>query len=164
MKTKTKNFGLTLLELLIAVAVLVILVSMVMLAASTSWKALSSGPTKAVLETLDSALQEYQDFTGHFPAEPNSIAALTSYSLPERHSAYLYWQLNLYPDSKKMLVNISDSFFKTIETTTYLEFVDQWGTPIDYRYISGLNNFPVITSAGPDKNFNTAGDNITNKK
>ncbi len=42
------------------------------------------------------------------------------------------------------------------------EIYDPWGTVLNYRYNSG-DSFPVLTSAGPDKNHATDGDNITNR-
>lgn len=168
MKTKTKNFGLTLVELLVAVALLVILASMVMLAASTSWKAISSEPTKAAINLLDSALQEYYDYYGSFPSYKN--VPIDDDTLRRQfHSANLYLRLSLCPDSKKVLETIPDSMIEKVKPTghtgpgtNFFVFLDSWGTAIDYQYDPNLT-FPVIISAGPDKIFGTA-DDITNKK
>jgi hypothetical protein len=46
-----------------------------------------------------------------------------------------------------------------IGATTYdwVRFVDAWGTAIAYKYTTG-DAFPVLISAGPDKNFDTKDD------
>lgn len=51
-----------------------------------------------------------------------------------------------------------------------IRFVDAWGTPIRYTYdpddpsdpSDSYDQFPILTSAGPDKRFDTESDNITN--
>jgi hypothetical protein len=70
------------------------------------------------------------------------------------------------PDAKKILEKIADSQITVVEATggsKYPVFIDAWKTPLDYKYNSALNNFPVIISAGPDKDFKTPNDNITNR-
>lgn len=44
-----------------------------------------------------------------------------------------------------------------------IRFVDAWGMPIQYAYDPAVDPFPILTSAGPDKRFDTAGDNIINQ-
>jgi prepilin-type N-terminal cleavage/methylation domain-containing protein len=44
-----------------------------------------------------------------------------------------------------------------------IRFVDAWGMPIRYAYDPARDQFPILTSAGPDKRFDTASDNITNQ-
>jgi len=46
-------------------------------------------------------------------------------------------------------------------TEIYPEIIDAWGQPFDYRYNSG-DNFPVITSAGPNKKLGDD-DDISSK-
>jgi prepilin-type N-terminal cleavage/methylation domain-containing protein len=43
-----------------------------------------------------------------------------------------------------------------------MRFVDTWGGSLRYTYRMG-DNFPVITSAGPDGDFYTFGDNISSR-
>lgn len=42
-----------------------------------------------------------------------------------------------------------------------IRFIDPWGTSLRYIYTEG-RVFPLLESAGPDKKFQTKGDNITN--
>jgi prepilin-type N-terminal cleavage/methylation domain-containing protein len=85
----------------------------------------------------------------------------------------LYYYLNRIPASKKIIGTINSSlitnkdymkreYFITISGTTYplLHFIDAWGMPFRYTYATG-DNFPVITSAGPDRDF---GDTIPARK
>ena len=46
-----------------------------------------------------------------------------------------------------------------------VRIIDAWGTVLRYEYDAGgyLRTFPVITSAGPDRRFETEDDNITNR-
>jgi len=186
MKEKRKQFGsthqirsyltgFTLIEVLIVIALLVVLVSMVLVATSTTRVGTQEQLTRATIGLLDTALQEYYDYTNEFP-EPNLVSG--EFDFPYiLHNASLYAQLNLVPDSKKILGRLADS--QTLLVNEDISFTDRWGAsheqqgcllvldawgiPLDYRYVAGTNTFPVITSAGPDKNFGSA-DDITNKK
>ena len=145
-------------EMLIVVGIIAILVTMVISVASRIDTRLKEKGTENLLALLDSALQEYHEFTGHFPeqSEINSANALI-------HSEFLYGELNSVPSAQTILEKLSDSSAKnnhgTAETTS--EIYDPWGTSLDYRYIAG-DNFPLLISAGPDKTFGTA-DDIDNK-
>jgi type II secretory pathway pseudopilin PulG len=162
MKRLQRQYGLTLVEILIAVALMMILASIVLMVTERSYSYSEQKATEGEIAILDSALEEYHDFWGAFP-DPNVL--ITIPANVTRHSASLYSQLIIVPESKKVLEQFADSHIKTVEVSgsSYLEFVDSWGIELDYEYITGMN-FPKITSAGPDKNFVTADDNITNKK
>jgi hypothetical protein len=86
-------------------------------------------------------------------------------TLQIQRSASLYYQLNDIPDSKKILEKIASSQIEmvTVANISYPQFIDAWKTPIDYVNDPNLI-FPVITSAGPDKDFTKTIDNITNRK
>jgi prepilin-type N-terminal cleavage/methylation domain-containing protein len=78
-------------------------------------------------------------------------------------------------------ITININFGATSQTLPFTRIVDPWGTPLRYDYYpefadysgtwpnyliyrdSAKRTFPVITSAGPDKKFDTA-DDITNIK
>jgi prepilin-type N-terminal cleavage/methylation domain-containing protein len=175
MKRVKRQSGLTLLELLTAMALIVIMVSMVLVATQVSWIDTNKKLTESTIALLDSALEDYREYNPYsgsanpllFP-DPNDPALLAvDFSDPNtRHSASLYSGLNLVPDAKKILEKIADSQITLIEATggnKYPVFIDAWKTPLDYRYVDGMN-FPVIISAGPDKDFKTRNDNITNRK
>jgi type II secretory pathway pseudopilin PulG len=160
MKRLQRQYGLTLVEILIAVALMMILASIVLMVTERSYSYSEQKATEGEIAILDSALEEYHDFWGAFP-DPN---VLTISANVTRHSASLYSQLIIVPESKKVLEQFADSHIKTVEVSgsSYLEFVDSWGIELDYEYITGMN-FPKITSAGPDKTFGND-DDITNKK
>jgi type II secretory pathway pseudopilin PulG len=158
--------GLTLIELLIAVALVVILVSMTLMVTNKSYSDADVKAAEGTIALLDSALQEYYDYYNYFPV----YAAITDPALTsdeERHCAYLYRELNSVPDSRKIIERISDSRIKP--RGNFFIYIDSWGMALNYIYVNdpannNVMNFPLITSAGPDKNFETEADNITNKK
>lgn len=177
MKEKRKQNGFTLVEVLIVVALIVVLVSMVLVATNKNWVDKEKQLTTATIELLDAALQEYYDYTDDFPL-PGTMAPETAfdsdYSL---RNASLYAQLALVPDSKKILGRIAESQILMVHEVVsfkdcwevihdqegYLLTLDAWGTPLDYLYEPG-DTFPVIVSAGPDKEFLMTADNIDNRK
>jgi prepilin-type N-terminal cleavage/methylation domain-containing protein len=92
-------------------------------------------------------------------------------------SEALYYFLNRVPASKKTISSINRSLITNkdykgkeyfirfgTDTTNYplIHIIDPWKYPLRYTYKEG-DNFPVITSAGPDRDFNTPGDNISSK-
>ena len=114
--------------------------------------------TKSLLVLLDSALQEYNEFSGRFPEQPETDSA---YAVV--HSEFLYGELSSVPDVQKILKKLNNAAvenkYGTAQSTA--EIYDPWGTPLDYRYIVN-EHFPLLVSAGPDKTFGTA-DDISNK-
>ncbi len=160
MKVKIKQFGLTLVELLIVIALIVILVSMVLIATNRSRLGSEEYLTRATIEMLDTALQEYYDYTDDFPV-PNFLPETDFDSIYYWHNASLCFQLNSTQSSKSVIEKIADSQKKVIDK--YLVIVDAWGTAFEYLYEKGVNTFPVIISAGPDRDFETA-DDIKNTK
>jgi len=177
MKKRIKNNGLTgeitlcltgftLIELLIAVALVVILVSMTLMVTSKSYSDADIKAAEGTIALLDSALQEYHDFEGDFPLQPDGTNPAENL-IP--HSEILYTELYRIPDSRKLLEKISSSMIRDTDGDNAWEICDSWKTPLNYIYVNdpannNVMNFPLITSAGPDRNFETLADNITNKK
>ncbi len=101
-------------------------------------------------------------------------------------SSALYFCLSKVPQSKKVLGSISESLLSnedinkgdlkiTIDSQDYslIRIIDPWGTALHYDYYDewetdfdkreeSKRNFPIITSAGPDKELGTD-DDITSK-
>ena len=159
MKRYKYKHGVTLVEILVVVAIIAILATMVIgIAARISDQSKERG-LESTFTLLESALQEYSEGTGKFPEQPekNFANALI-------HSEYLYRELNLMPESRKILERITESLLKneygTIDTPP--EIYDPWGMVMDYIYVPG-DNFPELISAGPDKIFGTA-DDISNNQ
>jgi prepilin-type N-terminal cleavage/methylation domain-containing protein len=159
MKRYKYKHGVTLVEILVVVAIIAILATMVIgIAARINDQSKERG-LESNFTLLESALQEYCEETGKFPEQPEK-----NFANAIIHSEYLYRELNLMPESRKILEKITESLVKnkygTIDTPP--EIYDPWGTVMDYIYVPG-DNFPELVSAGPDKIFGTA-DDISNKQ
>jgi prepilin-type N-terminal cleavage/methylation domain-containing protein len=159
MKRYKYKHGVTLVEILVVVAIIAILATMVIgIAARINDQSKERG-LESNFALLESAMQEYCEETGKFPEQPEK-----NFANAIIHSEYLYRELNLMPESRKILEKITESLVKnkygTIDTPP--EIYDPWGTVMDYIYVPG-DNFPELVSAGPDKIFGTA-DDISNKQ
>jgi prepilin-type N-terminal cleavage/methylation domain-containing protein len=158
MRTRKYKYGMSLIEILIVVGVIALLVTMVVGVASRIDNQTKEKGVESIFALLDSALQEYHEFTSHFPEQPEK-----NYANAAIHSELLYKELYSIPASQKILEKIDSSFVENKYGTaqTPPEIYDPWGTALDYRYVAG-DNFPHLTSAGPDKIFGTT-DDMSNK-
>ena len=158
MKSYEYKHGVTLVEILVVVAIIALLASIVIgIAARIDNQSKESG-LESTFALLESALQEYREYTGKFPEQPEK-----NFTNAPVHSEYLYKELHLIPESREILVKITDSLLKNEYGTaeTPAEIYDPWGMALDYRYFAG-ENFPELVSAGPDKIFGTS-DDIPNR-
>jgi len=159
MKRYKYKYGVTLVEILVVVAIIAMLATIVIGIASRINDQSKERGLESTFSLLESALQEYCEGTGKFPEQPEK-----NYANALIHSEYLYRELDLMPESRKILGRITDSLVKneygTIDTPP--EIYDPWGTVLDYGHVAG-DNFPELVSAGPDKIFGTA-DDISNKQ
>jgi len=153
----------SLMEILIVVVIIAMLTTMVIGVASRIDTQAKEKSVDSMFTMLDSALQEYREFTNHFPEQKEA-----NYANAVIHSQYLYGELQAIPASQKILQKIDNALIKNLYSPvgvplaqTPPEIYDPWGTPLDYRYIAG-ENFPRLISAGPDKTFGTK-DDITNR-
>ena len=162
MKTRKNKYGFTLLEMLIVMTLIAILASMVIGVASHIDARAKEDGVESMFVLLDSALQEYRQFTDKFPEQLEQ-----NYANAAAHSEYLYYELNSVPNSRSILEKINSSLIEDKYAAAGApvgmgpEIYDPWGTVMDYRYTPG-ENFPEMISAGPDKQFGTA-DDISNK-
>ena len=168
MKNKIKNNGLTLMELLIVIAIVAMMTSMIFMATRGSWIDANKRQTAGTIAIIEGALDEYRDYEGSFPNRYLAVdfnSTGLSYPAQLNRSASLYSLLTSIPDSKKALERIADNqiFMVTVAGKNYFVFIDAWKQVIDYRFMAGINTYPLIVSAGPDKIFNTA-DDMTNRK
>ena len=158
MKSYENKTGLTLFEMLIVVAIVVILTTMVIGLAGRIDNQSKEQLTRSTIALLESSLQEYHDYQGTFPVSLSIDA--------NQNSEILYRELNFLTSSRKMLDRIDDSLIQdkvnTVITPPLPEIYDSWGKVLDYRYVAG-NNFPVLTSAGPDMRFGNT-DDISSRK
>lgn len=150
--------GVTLVEILIVVAIITILASMVIGMATRIGNQSKEKSLQDTFALLESALEEYREHRGYFPEQPEQDFANAA-----PHSEILYEALYSIPGSRKILEQMSDSLIanKFGDTDTPPEIYDPWGMVLDYKYVLG-DNFPELTSAGPDKNFDNA-DDISSK-
>ena len=159
MKRYNNKHGVTLVEILVVVAIIAILATISIGIASRINNQSKERGLESTFKLLEFALQEYHEGADKFPiqSERNFANALM-------HSEYLYSELNLMPESRKILERITKSLVKneygTVDTPP--ELYDPWGTVMDYIYVP-RDNFPELISAGPDKIFGTA-DDISNKQ
>jgi hypothetical protein len=92
-------------------------------------------------------------------------------------SSALYYFLDRTPVSRQIIETLTDVMISNKDTNgadllieiptgdpqiDLIRFIDPWGNSLRYTYLSG-DNFPVITSAGPDGDFMTEEDNIDSK-
>ena len=158
MKSYKYKHGVTLVEILVVVAIIALLASMAIGIAARIGNQSKEKGLECTFTLLELALEEYCESTGKFPEQPEK-----NFTNVLVHSEYLYKELHLIPESRKILGKIADSLLKNEYGTaeTPAEIYDPWGTVLDYRYVAG-DNFPELISAGPDKIFDTA-DDINNR-
>lgn len=149
MKNRKYQLGVTLIEMVIVVAIVAMLATMVISVVSRIDNQAKEKGLANIFALLESALQEYHQYTGKFPEQIEK-----NFANAAAHSQYLYKELQSIPSSRKVLEKISNSLLKNKWGTadSQPEIYDPWGTALDYRYESG-NNFPELISAGPDKIF-----------
>ena len=159
MRTRKYKHGMSLIEMLIVVAVIALLATMVIGVASRIDNQTKEKGVESIFVLLDSALQEYREFTGRFPEQTEK-----NYANAAIHSESVYKELQSVPGVQKILEKIEDSWIenKYGAAQTPPEIYDPWGTVLDYQYVAG-DNFPRLVSAGPDKKFGTA-DDMNNRK
>ena len=154
MNTRRYKHGLSLVEMLIVVALIALLATMVIGVASRIDNQSKEKGVKSLFVLLEGALEEYKEFQGDFPVQP-----VKDFTSAAAHSEYLYAELYLVPDSRKILEKISDSLIenKFGMADSPAEIYDPWGTVLNYQYDPVTDNFPELVSAGPDKVFSSPG-------
>jgi prepilin-type N-terminal cleavage/methylation domain-containing protein len=189
MKRKQNKYGLTLVEIMVAIVIMAILAAGLYSVGNYLEKQSKTELTKSTIEILSAALEQYHDFNDSFPfvadtsyGEPNILSDIggaavspADYNDIYASSEASYYFLNRIPASKKIIDSINRSlltnkdyksteYFILIGTVNYplIHIVDPWKCPFRYTYKQG-DNFPVITSAGPDKDFNKTADNISSR-
>ncbi len=198
MKTKLSKYGLTLVEIMVAVAIIAILAVGMYSVGSYLETQSQKKLAESTIETLAAAIEQYHDFYGKFPfqadanygraeLEPNLSGSVVNedgdaLNPPDYNDIYasseaLYYFLNKFPAGKKIVSSINRSlitnkgyegieyfFMFGLDPNCYplIHIIDPWEYPLRYKYRQG-DNFPVIQSPGPDRDFNTPGDNISSK-
>jgi prepilin-type N-terminal cleavage/methylation domain-containing protein len=157
MNVNKNNHGVTLVEMLIVVTIIAILATVSLIAISSIEDKSKENTVKETLTLLDSALREYYEYTGTFPAQPQM-----DFVDPNLHIENMYTALDSLPDSRFILQQIDAALVQNRDLKNPKpEIYDPWGTPLDYICCVPDDNFPRLRSAGKDKIFGS-GDDITN--
>jgi len=110
---------------------------------------------------LDEYIGDYTPVQGSIPNDDYDFDSSTA----------LFYFLDTNPNSRKIVDSLMDSLITNKDADGIAlkisingdsdidlpRFVDAWGMSIRYEYIDGTA-FPILTSAGPDKEFNTPDD------
>ena len=86
---------------------------------------------------------------------------------------FLYYCLDDVPASQSILDRLPDSKRVNADgdsviagdgtgSKPLMEVIDAWKIPLDYRW-QGVGNFPLVISAGPDQQFDTADDILSSE-
>jgi type II secretory pathway pseudopilin PulG len=152
MKTHRHILGLTLIEIVIVVGIIMLLSTMIIKLTGRIDNKAKENELAGMITLLQTAMKEYHEYWNSFP-DPNQPPYLTS-------SAALYGQLNSTPPCRSMIERLGESFVhNNPDAANMPQIYDPWGTLLSYKYSPG-DNFPRLTSAGPDKIFGTADDVI----
>ncbi len=152
------NAAVTLVEMLVVLGVLVILASFVFLATRRLDMQNKERDLDATFLLIKSALTEYHQDTGAFPVQADS-----DFDEAEQHGELLYDALRSIPTAREILKGINKAYVRGhADANDPANIYDVWGEPLDYRYDPNVGNFPELTSAGPDKQFDTV-DDISSK-
>jgi len=150
--------GMTLIEILVAIAIVAILLGVGVYVGKGVYEQAKERALESTFVILESALDEYKEYKGEFPV----AAGINEWERNE----YLYEQLNSLPVSRKMLEKLNASLIRNDvpDVNNTPEIYDPWDKVLDYLYDPAVHNYPEIESSGPDKDFGTPADNISNKE
>lgn len=157
MANARNKLGLSLLEMLVVLGIIVVLAG---LAIALTLRVENQSKERAVANVfalLRSALREYYEDAGAFP-----VQAERNYGNAPAHVELLYGALDSVPASRQVLKQVNSAFVRVGSTASAPRLCDPWGTALDYVYVPN-DQFPELTSAGPDKKFGTI-DDISSKR
>lgn len=170
---KTKQSGMTLIELMVSVLIVAILAAGLLAVGSYIDRQFKIKATEGTIQLLVTAIEQYHDFYREFPYVNSTVTVQGEYPDGCDNDANdierLYYKLTLAPDAKKILEQLNRKYIKDADRDKNPEIVDAWGENFRYKYEKNINtNFPEIISAGPDKDFGDkdakkADDNISSK-
>jgi len=149
--------GLTLIEMLVVLGVITVLAGFVVALTARVENQSREKALDNAFALINSALREYYEVKGEFPAQsvPDASAAVL-------HIEEMLDRLRSVPASRQVLDHVSAAALKDEAGVAGLpELRDPWGTVLDYIYVPG-DSFPELISAGRDKRFGTA-DDISSK-
>lgn len=161
MKTKLRNKGFTLAELLIAIGIIALLVTIGVVAGGKMFRYANEKKTYAIMEMLNNAILAYQEDLGEYPSITGTATDQNEYQTTKGSNSdeslpYFLISNSFAQERLKDLPEeaFSDDF-ETDTTDGVIDdvtggFVDAWGNPFLYSPEGGMGRTPVIVSAGPD--------------
>jgi hypothetical protein len=170
MKSCENKTAVTLIEMLIVLAVIMLLATLALGIAGVLHRQSNERLTQWTFKLLDEALEQYYDYKGYFPLQPDDNPGDDNdESVIQGHSMLLYDDLyNSVPACRRILMQVKEN--DRADIALQHRVYDGWGSVIDYRYKAGWA-FPELVSPGPDKKFalkNSEGnkdkDNLSSKR
>lgn len=181
-----RQFGFTLVEILVVLAVVMLLAGALLGVGKYITVRAQVQLCESQLEVISTALEQYYDDHGVFPFEADLtysqlnlqadlIGSVSSGDFTgldyAPSSAALFYFLDKSVNSRKIIEALSGDLLTnkdgsgadlTIDlisgdTIDLVRFIDPWDMSIRYEYAAGAA-FPKLTAAGPDKEFDTADD------
>ena len=138
-QTRFRTTGFTLVELLAVMLVLAIVTALVIWNSRPTDGVLAK-TTKANMQIIMTAILEYRQAREDYPPRAGWVSELADTA-----------------ESGKVIAQLGDN---TWNATDNKEFLDAWGNAIAYTPDGGLGGSPSLTSAGPDGDIDTEGDNV----
>jgi prepilin-type N-terminal cleavage/methylation domain-containing protein len=174
MKIKKQQSGVTLVELIMVIAIIAIMAAAVYFVRKPAEDKGKVELTKATIELLCAAVEQYHNFYNEFP-DANDLDNIPGYfgnpPLTLTYEERWPYRLSLCPDAVTILNQINPKMRKNDGNKNYVEYIDAWGELLNYEYIKKnkeKDNFPLIRSSGPDKEFGKLNDpnsdDITSRK
>ena len=139
--------GMTLIEILVAIAIIGVLLGVAVYVGKAVYEQAKERSLESTFTIFESALDEYKEYDrdGEFP--PDAGGGVGDEWL---RSEGLYYELNRFPVSRKMLEKLNASLISDSDGDDYPEIYDPWDRVLDYRYDPVVNHYPEIVSAGPN--------------
>jgi prepilin-type N-terminal cleavage/methylation domain-containing protein len=155
--------GVTLVEMLVVLTIITVLVTMVYKATSGLGNKSLKRKQKQAFVILDSALHEYYEVKGRFPLSNPQAADSSDGEWRRDNVELLYEELYAVPSARALLLKLAPKQldpWQGAENAVHLIY-DVWGTELSYEWIKD-NAFPILLSAGPDREFASA-DDVSNR-
>jgi prepilin-type N-terminal cleavage/methylation domain-containing protein len=155
MKKSVQAF--TLVELMVVIALIVLLMAMV---GSGLWKARQKAQitrAKVDMRAMEQAIRSFKAEYEKWPGDPDGLQTNSTW----RNNNYqlVKYLVSSNPVLPYTVLNKRQRAFWEMDGTN-VTFYDGWGSPYSIT-VDPTNSTVSLISAGPDKNINTLGDNVS---